>query len=174
MVLTSRVLREIMPHCPSMDLWADVLWTTIRLSEAISVPRAAALLATVAHECGECRWLVEKSGAAYEGRKTLGNTEKGDGQKYRGRGLIHLTGRSNYDHYGRIIGVNLTLYPEEAAAPLIAGQVTAAYWKEHSCNELADRFQFKDITRRINGGLNGLALRQSYYLRALEALGKEV
>jgi len=165
-------LKAIMPNCDRPDLWADILGQTLEEAEATTVPRAAALLAQLAHESGECKWLEElANGSTYESRLDLGNTRVGDGRRYKGRGLIQLTGRANYRQAGAAIGIDLELHPEEASKPRIAGRVAAWYWRTRGCNDLADNFDFEGVTRAINGGLNGIQHRQKYYLRALQALG---
>jgi putative chitinase len=167
-------LREIMPRCPRPELWAQVLELAIEEAEANTVPRAAAFLAQLAWESGECRWLEEKApGDAYEGRRDLGNTQQGDGRKYKGRGLIQLTGRRNYRAAGEALGIELEVHPEEAAKPSIAALVAAWYWRTRGCNELADGYRFTAITKAINGGYTHLKHRQRYYLTALEALGRK-
>jgi len=174
-MITGDLLRAVMPHCPQCEVWAGALEQCRDEAFATTIPRAAALLAQLAHESGECRWLVEVSdGSQYEGRRDLGNLAPGDGARFKGRGLLQLTGRANYREAGRALGLELELNPDEAARPIIAGRVAAWYWRDHGCNELADGYQFSAITRRINGGLNGLAQRQAYYLRALEEFGKEM
>lgn len=165
-------LKAIMPFCPNHDLWAEVLDQAMAEAEALTVPRGAAFLAQLAHESGECKYLDELSdGSAYEGRHDLGNTRPGDGKRFKGRGLIQLTGRRNYREAGLALGIDLELHPEEAAKPWIAGRVAAWYWRTHQCNDFADNFDFEGLTRVINGGLNGLAHRQKFYVRALQALG---
>jgi putative chitinase len=165
-------LRAIMPRVPDAVAWAEVLDDTLALAEATTVPRAAALLAQVAHESGDCRYMRELGdGKRYEGRKDLGNTEKGDGPKFLGRGLIQLTGRKNYTDAGRAIGLNLILHPELAETARVAGSIVAWYWQDRGLNALADVFDFRRITLAVNGGLRGWSHRSRYYLRALRALG---
>lgn len=133
--------------------------------------REAAFLAQVAHESGGFFYVREiASGAAYEGRVDLGNTEHGDGERFRGRGLIQITGRSNYRDCGVALGVDLLATPELLEGPALAARSAAWFWKEHGLNVLADKGEFKTITRRINGGLNGYGDRMTYWERAKEAL----
>jgi predicted chitinase len=148
--------------------------------------RAAAFLAQLAHESGEFRWMEEiwgrNGGTAQQKRyeppsslaKALGNTEKGDGYRYRGRGVIMITGRFNYRKYGDLLGVDLVANPDLAAKPEYAFQIAGAYWRQRGLNELADGGtdeDFKDITIRINGGTTNLADRQRYYAVAKKVLG---
>jgi hypothetical protein len=102
--------------------------------------------------------------------KRLGNTEPGDGKRFKGRGPIQLTGRANYLRFGNLLGIDLMAPPEQAAAPEAAFRVAALYWKSRGLNELADAENFREITRRINGGFNGLADRQKYFERAKAVL----
>lgn len=124
--------------------------------------RLAHFLAQVGHESGGFRYMEElASGAAYEGRADLGNVVKGDGVRYKGRGPLQLTGRANYRAVGRAFGVDLESHPELAAVPSIGLWIACHYWTTRSLNDAADADDLERITRRVNGGLNGLADRQS-------------
>src|SRR3954454_14926288 len=92
---------------------------------AITTPlRRSAFLAQLAHESGELRYMEEiASGEAYEGRKDLGNTEPGDGKRYKGRGPIQLTGRANYRAAGKALGIDLEGHPERAKGPDVAFRI---------------------------------------------------
>ena len=135
----------------------------------------AAFLAQVGHESGGLRWLSELWGPTsaqqrYEGRADLGNTEQGDGYKFRGRGLLQTTGRSNYQRTGDALDVDLIANPELLATPELAARSAAWFWQEHGLNELADADNFMTITRRINGGTNGYAERLALYTVGREIL----
>lgn len=133
--------------------------------------RAAAFLAQLAHESGELRYMEEiADGHAYEGRKDLGNVNPGDGKRYKGRGPIQLTGRINYKTFGGMLGLDLENNPQIAATPEVGFRIAACFWKTHGLNELADLGSFKDITRKINGGFNGLEERTKYYELAKKIL----
>ncbi len=123
--------------------------------------------AQMGHESGGFRHLKELGGRSYfkryEGRKDIGNTSPGDGYKYRGRGIIQLTGKSNYKTYGNKLGIDLVNKPELASNPDIAVKVAARYWKDKGLNKLADKGNMRGITKRINGGYNGLRDRQNIY-----------
>lgn len=138
----------------------------------ITTPRRMAhYLAQIAVESAELRYTKEiASGKAYEGRKDLGNTCKGDGIKYKGRGLIQLTGRANYTAYKKFCGYDVVAHPELLEKPLGAVKSSMWYWKTHDLNELADADDVVRITRRINGGKNGLEERKEYLRRAQKAL----
>lgn len=129
--------------------------------------RAAAAVAQMAHESAGFRTTVEyASGAAYEGRKDLGNVQPGDGRRFKGRGYIQITGRANYAAVSRALGRPFLRYPERLASTTSAAQASAWWWNAHGCNRLADAGDFEALTRRINGGLNGLADRRNYWRRA--------
>lgn len=133
--------------------------------------RIAAFLAQVAHESGQLRYMQEiASGEAYEGRKDLGNTQPGDGPRYKGRGPIQLTGRANYRACGQALGVDLENHPELAADPSYAFRVAGWFWTSKRLNALADVPNFKEITHRINGGYLGEEDREAFYQKALSVL----
>ena len=132
--------------------------------------RMAHFLAQVGHESGDLRYSEEiASGAAYEGRSDLGNTQPGDGVRFKGRGLIQLTGRANYVAYGKarnrdfVSGDNYKLI---ATDPLLAVDVACWFWMRKKLNALADQDDIEAITRAINGGLNGLEDRAAHLGRA--------
>lgn len=135
--------------------------------------RIAHFLAQIAHESDHFRTTEEyASGAAYEGRKDLGNVRKGDGRRYKGRGVLQITGRANYKTYGKKIGHDLENNPELAATPEISVLTAAQYWQDRGLNELADADNGKQITRKVNGGYNGLNDRLEKIKRAKRALDK--
>ena len=134
--------------------------------------RWAHYLSQIMHESGGFRYSEEiASGKAYEGRKDLGNTQKGDGVKYKGRGLIQLTGRANYTKYKAYCGFDVVSQPELLARPIGAVRSSMWFWKQKALNYYADRDEFVKITKRINGGTNGLKQRETYLKRAKAALG---
>lgn len=136
-----------------------------------SPARQAAFLAQIGHESGQLRYSEEiASGEAYEGRADLGNTEVGDGKRYKGRGLIQITGRANYAACGDALGLDLIGEPDLLQDPQNACRSAAWFWKTHGLNQLADGGNFERITRKINGGLNGQAHRLVLWERAKEQL----
>lgn len=108
--------------------------------------------------------------ALYGGRDDLGNTEPGDGYKFRGRSPIQLTGRANYREMGEGLNVPLEKTPDLAATAPVGFRVAARYWATHGCNELADRGDLVRLTKRINGGIVGLSERGSLTQMARLAL----
>lgn len=134
--------------------------------------RQAAFIAQIAHESGELRYVEEiASGIAYEYRKDLGNTQPGDGMKFKGRGLIQITGRNNYHECGKALGVDLITNPELLETNDLACRSAAWFWASRGLNDLADKGDYIRICRRINGGLNGYQERLAYHARAKMALG---
>ena len=138
--------------------------------------RMAHFLAQTGHESGDLLYTEElASGQAYEGRTDLGNTQAGDGPKFKGRGLIQLTGRANYVAYGASIGKDLTIdgnWTSIASDPSLAVDVACWFWTKHNLNALADNDDIETITKRVNGGLNGLPDRQDHLERAKFGLVK--
>jgi predicted chitinase len=175
-MITDDELGQIMPNCPAAKR-ADYLPFIQQAMQEFDITkylREAAFLAQLAHESAELRYMEEiASGAAYEGRKDLGNTQPGDGKRYKGRGPIQLTGRANYQKYGGLLGLDLINNPTIAATKEVGFRIAGLYWQSHGLNELADRQQFETITRRINGGLNGQADRVMYYNRAKKVLNED-
>lgn len=144
----------------------DAFENIARQYDIISKNQLNHFLAQVAHECaGFCTTEEFASGEAYEGRKDLGNTEPGDGKKYKGRGLIQLTGRYNYRKFGKIMNLPLEEEPEIAAEPLTSLHIACAYWQDRNLNKYADVDDIQSITRKINGGLNGFDDRKRYYIK---------
>lgn len=137
--------------------------------------RVAAFLATIAEESGELLYTRELWGPTaqqqgYEGRADLGNTEPGDGSRYRGRGLIQVTGRAGYQAASDALGVDYVGSPVLMQTPAEATRTACWWWQAHQCNELADIPDFEKVTRRVNGGLTHFDRRKAYYARALAAL----
>ncbi|HYE70610.1 MAG TPA: glycoside hydrolase family 19 protein [Aquabacterium sp.] len=170
--LTPTQLLQIMPKCLAADVHADPLERAMQFA-AINTPvRRAAFLAQVAHESGQLRYAEEiADGSAYEGRADLGNNEPGDGRRYKGRGWLQITGKSNYDRCGKALKLDLVASPQLLTTPENAARSAAWFWMTRQLNELADLDQFGLITRRINGGFTGLDDRIKHWLRARRVLG---
>jgi putative chitinase len=137
--------------------------------------RVAHFVAQWCHETGGLKYLEEIWGPTeaqkryeppYRLAATLGNTQKGDGYRYRGRGLCQLTGRDNYRRYGALIDRDLEGEPSLAADPLNAFYIAGEYWAHHAINVSADKDDLGAVTRAVNGGLNGLAGRARYLAMA--------
>jgi putative chitinase len=133
--------------------------------------REAHFWAQAAHETGGFRYMFEIWGPTdvqkrYEGRKDLGNTKEGDGFKYRGRGIFQLTGRANYKSMSEKLGIDLLEHPDKAAEPENALRIACEYWKSRKLNALADADDVVAITKKINGGTNGIQDRKACLLTA--------
>lgn len=132
-------------------------------------------IAQAAHETMGFATLQELGGADYFNRnygpqtrvgKRLGNTQPGDGARYHGRGIFQLTGRTNYAAYGKRLGLDLIAKPDKAAEPETSLRIACEYWKTHNLNSNADLDDITEITRKINGGRNGLSERKAYLAKA--------
>ncbi|MED5615109.1 glycoside hydrolase family 19 protein [Janthinobacterium sp. P210005] len=133
--------------------------------------RQASFLSQVGHESGQLRYVRElASGEAYEGRADLGNTQRGDGVRFRGRGLLQVTGRANYAACGKALDLDLLAQPELLEQVVNACRSAGWFWQTRGLNALADAGDQERVTRRINGGVNGLAERLALYREARKVL----
>ncbi|BBH31643.1 glycoside hydrolase family 19 protein [Pseudomonas bijieensis] len=182
MPITQAQLLHILPNAgANAGVFAPVLNVAMGRYQIIGPKRVAAFIAQVGHESGQLRYVRELGNNAYLSKYDtgllalrLGNTPQadGDGQKYRGRGLIQITGRDNYLRCSQgVFGdARLLVLPELLEQPQWAAESAAWFWQQGGLNELADRDQFNTITRRINGGLNGLEDRLQLWARARAVL----
>ena len=176
MPITVQQLLQILPNASRVaGVFVPVLNTAMSRYQIVGAKRVAAFIAQIGHESGQLKHVKEIWGptaaqAKYEGRKDLGNTVAGDGSKYRGRGLIQITGRANYMACGEALGLDLIKQPELLERPQHACMSAAWFWATKGLSTLADAGQFDKITQRINGGQNGAADRQALYARALKVL----
>ena len=176
MSITVQQLMQILPNAGAIaGVFIPVLNTAMGRYQIVGVKRVAAFIAQIGHESGQLKYVKEIWGptatqAKYEGRKDLGNTVAGDGSKYRGRGLIQITGRANYMACGEGLGLDLIKQPELLEKPQYACMSAAWFWASRGLNTLADAGSFSKITSRINGGQNGAADRQALYAKALKVL----
>jgi len=184
-MLTPEQLQAIMPQLPAPKRAALFPFLSAAVTEFGIEPaaRTAAFLAQLAHESAQFRFMEEIWGPTAAQRRyeppgtlatTLGNTETGDGFRFKGRGPIQITGRANYRRFGDLLGLDLVADPNRAARPEVAFRVAGLFWSRKGLNELADQVTpaaFREITRRINGGSNGLAERERFYETAKAVLG---
>ena len=132
----------------------------------------AHFLAQATKETGGFQFFVEiASGKAYEGREDLGNTVPGYGVKYKGHGIFQLTGYDNYVRYSKYIGLDLVKYPTRAAEPDLSVYIACEFWERKELSELALKDDIVGITKKINGGSNGLDERKLYLSRVKEWMG---
>lgn len=171
--MTLDELQRVMPHAGSRATIFLPHLNAAMEEYGIDTPaRQAAFLAQLAHESGSLRYVKElASGGAYEGRADLGNFEPGDGIRFKGRGLIQITGRRNYSDCATALGVDCVERPELLESPEYACKSAGWFWQSRGLNELADQGDFVRITKRINGGTNGLMDRQEQWDRAKRVLG---
>jgi len=129
--------------------------------------RICHFLAQVIHESG-CFYYFEEiaSGVAYENRHDLGNIQPGDGVKFKGRGIIQITGRNNYTQLSKDLGQDFINYPKLLATDEWGIISAGWFWNSRNLNILADKDDITDISKRINGGLNGLSDRQIWLDKA--------
>lgn len=185
-VVDKETLQAVMPRVSGakaakqgriVEAIAGPMQDTLARYQIVTTLRIAHFLAQVAHESdGFCTTEEYASGAAYEGRADLGNTQPGDGVRFKGRGLIQLTGRANYTSYGRRIGVDLVSDPPHAADPATSLVLACEYWDKTAggLNRFADQDDIVSITKAINGGRNGLDDRRRYLACAKQALARSL
>ena len=172
--LTYEDLRRFCPRGKRDILKGLVRYSSLLVEYGLTINelRLCHFLAQAAHETAGFRTLVEYGSAdyfrrRYGHRRDLGNRNRADGSRYRGRGIFQLTGRSNYRQYGKYIDIDLEQSPHLAAKIEVSLRIACEYWKRNNLNKYADRNDIRAITRRINGGLNGLGERRRYMKRGL-------
>ena len=173
--ITLLQLKKMMPYAAQARVVLFVVPLNVAMQRwGIDTPaRQAAFIAQIAHESGSLRYVREiADGAAYEGRKDLGNTQPGDGRRYKGRGLIQITGRANYAECSRALygDDRLIATPKLLEQPEAACDSAAWFWWSRGLNSLADTGAFRAITLAINGGYNGYEDRLAYFERAQAVL----
>ncbi|MEJ8849440.1 peptidoglycan-binding protein [Variovorax rhizosphaerae] len=151
----------------------EVLAKTLQAYAIDNRLRIAHFLAQTCHESAGFRTTEEfASGQAYEGRRDLGNVHPGDGVRYKGRGLLQLTGRANYADMGKKLDIKLEDHPELAAEPVLSLTIACEFWKKNGINAACDADDIVRVTRRINGGTNGLDDRRALTSRAKTAIAR--
>ena len=173
MEITKKQVLAIMPNAKSVvDKYLGYLNEYCPKYGINTARRMRYFLAQIAHESMELRSPVElSSGKQYDtGRKAqqLGNTPQadGDGQRYKGRGLIQLTGTTNYKAASKALGYDFIKDPAALQQPKWATMSACWFWQSHGLNELSDKDEFTKVTRIINGGENGMKERREYLHRA--------
>ncbi len=178
----AQTMREIAPHFSGDNgRRQDAIITAVGAVLAATLDtyaigtrlRIAHFLGQTCHESAGFRTTEEfASGEAYEGRADLGNNQPGDGPRYKGRGLLQLTGRANYRSIGGILGVDLENHPERAAEPVLSLKIACEFWKRKNINQFCDADDLVEVTRRVNGGRNGLEDRGAYTAKAKNAIAR--
>lgn len=130
-----------------------------------TVPRIRHFMSQIAHESGGLQWLQElASGTDYEWREDLGNVRLGDGKRYKGGGAIQLTGRANYQAFADFMGDPKVMDGSSYVAQKFPFSSAGFWWTNNDMNTLCDRgASVEQVTRRVNGGINGLEERQLYF-----------
>lgn len=161
-------------------------------SAIVTPERIRAFLAQVGHESGRLRWVREIWGPTTQQLKyerdfggawppskedkrnkvayDLGNVEQGDGHRFMGRGLIQVTGRTNYELLSNSLDVDLVASPALLERPDYACLSAAQFWFDNELNQYADECNLDAITRKINGGQTGRASRWDLYDRAMKVI----
>lgn len=176
MQLTKEILKACLPFAKqvNIDKFINPLNVTLEKFQINTPVRIAMFLAQLAHESGSFKYVEEiATGEAYEGRGDLGNVLPGDGVKFKGRGLIQITGRTNYGKLSTALSYDFIGNPEALELPGPASMSTGWFWKSRGLNEIADANSldaFKKVTKKINGGFNGLADRLAHWERCKKAL----
>ena len=133
--------------------------------------RLAHFLAQIAQESLSFEYAKEiASGRSYEGRADLGNTRKGDGVKFKGRGLIQVTGRGNYTLISKDLGIDYLNNPAWLERPEDAVRSALWYWERNKLNAVADSDNIRLVTRKINGGTAHLSKRTAFLTKAKRLL----
>lgn len=200
MPITVQQLLQILPNAGQVaGVFVPVLNAAMSRYQIVGTKRIAAFIAQVGHESGQLTRLVENLNYSADAlRKTwpsrfdvelasavarkpeqianiaygnrMGNIAPGDGWKYRGRGLIQITGKNNYRACGEALGLDLIAQPELLEKPQHACMSAAWFWATNGLNTLADADKFDAITQRINGGKTGAADRHAQHAKALKVL----
>jgi putative chitinase len=151
----------------------EILQSTLEAYGITTRLRIAHFLAQTCHESAGFRTTEEfATGDAYENRRDLGNVQPGDGRRYKGRGLIQLTGRANYTKFGNEMGIKLVENPEQAAEPKLSLRIACEFWKSSSINNACDQDDLIRVTKLINGGTNGLDDRRALTTKAKTAIAR--
>lgn len=160
---------------PKLSLYFQYLTETMDKYSIKTASQKCMFLAQIMHESAGCYYTKElASGAAYEGRKDLGNVKAGDGVRYKGRGLVQITGRANYEQISKAFGIDFINKPELLESPEWAAKSAGWFWDSRKLNDLSvnnTEAAFLAVTKKINGGINGLDDRKNYWTKAKKAFG---
>lgn len=177
MKLTKSQLQLIAPTLkePKLSIYIDKINETMELFDIKTSSQQCMFLAQIMHESAACLYTKElASGSAYEYKKDLGNTSPGDGVKYKGRGLIQITGKANYKQLSDAFGVDFVTNPALLESPEWAAKSAGWFWNSRKLNDISINNTdeaFLKVTKKINGGTNGLVDRQNYWNKAKKVYG---
>lgn len=179
-MITADQIRKIMPNAKAKaDLFVGPINDSMNEFGITTKLRQAAFLAQIGHESAQLLYVKElSSGAAYEGRKDLGNMQPGDGIRYKGRGLIQITGRANYTALMMALEIDCIEHPELLEQPENAARSAGWFWNINNINKYADASDFDGVSDKVNrgkktiaiGDSNGWSNRLALYKKALEIL----
>lgn len=182
-ILTKEMFRKCAPYATqeNIDKYYEPLLITMDDYRIDTALRLSCFLANIIHESGSFRYAKEiASGQEYDTgskAKSLGNTleKDGDGQKYKGRGPMQITGKTNYkmitdSSIGAKYKIDLVKNPELLEDPLYGMLAAGWYWNFKGLNSYADRWDFKTIVLKINGGLTHYPERVGHWIRCKEVL----
>ena len=129
-------------------------------------------ISQISHESGAGKWMKElASGDAYEGRRDIGNTQPGDGRKYKGAGFIQLTGRANYASFSKYMNDPKIMNGVDYVSSKYPATSAGFWWHNNNMNALCDKNpSVEEVTRKVNGGYRGLEDRKKYYNRCLSVI----
>jgi putative chitinase len=173
MILKPSQLKSIYPFASTkkISLYLPFLNQYAMAYDVTTSLRMSAFLAQIGHESGQLQYCEEiADGSAYEGREDLGNLFKGDGRRFKGRGLIQITGRANYTDISDDLKIDFVRHPEKLCEPEFAVKSAFWFWNSRKLNLLADQKDFRRITKLVNGGYNGYNDRLFLYEKALDVL----
>jgi len=175
-LVTMAQATAVFGRAPSAVQLAD-LNACLRRFQITTPARIRHFLAQVGHESGGLRQFMElATGDAYEGRADLGNTQPGDGRRFKGAGAIQLTGRDNYQRFADFIGDPRVMDGAAVVAERYPFTSAGFWWADNKINELIDAgATCRKVSARVNGRdpANGLADREAYFARAVVAITGE-
>jgi putative chitinase len=175
--LTFDTVKQSMPYASDFNInrFLDPLNLTVVQYQINTPQRLACFLAQVAHESSCLQYTKELAdGSTYDKQplaRDLGNTQPGDGPRYKGRGLIQVTGKYNYEQLSKDLGGDFLNHPELLEQPKLATLTAGWFWNKRNLNQYCDSGDFRSLTQKINGGLNGWESRVNYYIASQKALG---
>jgi putative chitinase len=170
--LISKVQAEKIYGCSIQTQQLQDLNDCLKQFQINTPPRMRHFLSQTAHESGGLQWLKEiADGSAYEGKTKLGNTQPGDGPRFKGAGVIQLTGRDNYQAFANFIRDPKVMDGVDYVSMMYPFSSAGFWWHNNEMNALCDRgATVEEVTKRVNGGLKGLADRKAYYQKACQVI----
>lgn len=175
LAVTADELKAIVPAAPidRLDSIVAPLNEAMAANGIDNPVRQSAFISQLAVESDQFRTFEEyASGSDYEGRSDLGNVQPGDGERFKGRGAIQVTGRANYEQLSAATGIDFVANPELVADPTHAIESAVWYWNSRNLNAVADQAGIVRVSEVVNGGHNALQQRVDNFTRGLGILGQ--